>query len=78
MRHSLWTVQLAAAEEAAADIKQKLSLALSSVDEEQAVTRGVLQEAQGRGVLLDEVKRELAAALAEVDHYAQQQSEHVR
>lgn len=63
--------ELAAAEE-------KLAAALSSVDEEQAVTRGVLQEAQGRGLLVDQLQRELAAAMAEVEVHEQQHAEHTR
>lgn len=43
----------------------KIQAIHSTVDEEQAVTRGVLQEAQQRGVLIDQLKRDLAAATAE-------------
>ena len=43
----------------------------STVDEEQAVTRGVLQEAQQRGVLIDELKRDLASASAENEVHRQ-------
>lgn len=57
---------------------QKLALALGAVEDEQAVTRGVLTEAQSRGLLADELRRELAAALAEADHYQQQHAEHAR
>ena len=58
--------------------RQKVATALSSVDEEQAVTRGVLMEAQGRGVLVDQLRRELDAALAEVEVHKQLHTEHTR
>lgn len=59
-------------EQQLSETNQKLVLALSSVDEEQAVTRGVLEEAQSRGLLVDQLRRELAAAHAEIDHYEHQ------
>lgn len=45
----------------------KIKAVHDTVDEEQAVTRGVLKEAQQRGVLIDELKRDLAAAAAEAE-----------
>lgn len=71
-------MQLDATEAALAESKQKLGLALGAVEEEQAVARGVLTEAQLRGLLADELRRELAAALAEADHYQHQFAEHTR
>lgn len=50
-----------------ADADEEIKALHASVDEEQAVTRGVLEEAQKRGVLIDELKRELSAALAEAE-----------
>ena len=47
--------------------KERIQAIHNSVDEEQAVTRGVLQEAQQRGVLIDQLKRDLAAATAEAE-----------
>ena len=46
-----------------------------SVDEEQAVTRGVLQESQHRATIIDELKRDLAATAAEVEVHRQEQIE---
>ena len=48
------------------------------MDEEQAVIRGVLEEAQGRGVLVDQLQRDLDAALAEVEVHGQLHTEHTR
>ena len=51
--------------------QNKIEAIHSTVDEEQAVTRGVLQEAQQRGVLIDQLKRDLEAATAENDVHRQ-------
>ena len=71
-------LQLTALEQQLAETNQKLAIALSSVDEEQAVTRGVLEEAQRRGLLADQLQRELDAVLAEMHHYEHQHAEHAR
>lgn len=42
------------------------------MEEEQAVTRGVLEECQTRATLIDQLERDLAATTAETDVYHQE------
>jgi hypothetical protein len=64
-------VQLSAKNKELGEVQKQLEAALTSVEEEQAVTRGVLQEAQTRGTLIDELTRELDAAHAEAEVHQQ-------
>jgi len=54
------------------ELQRQLEAARNLVEEEQAVTRGVLQEAEKRGTLVDQLTRELDAAIAEAEVHQQE------